>query len=283
MEIQLKKSTVLKDIPSGSAIEYINGHLFICGDDSSFLYKTDVDGKVLQKIKIYDWEEEGRIPKPLKPDFEAMANDGDEILLFGSGSLAPRNVLVKVNLQTEAVSTFSLEEFYEELKYEAQLKSEDFNIEGAAIYKNNLLLMNRGDNSIFTLNLKEFYAFVENGEELSNIEIVKYHLPVLEGYMAGFSGACVVDDHLVFCASVEKTTDWINDGEILGSFIGLIHLCENSNEVLNCVRVMELEKFYLEKIEGVCVTGKKAGVIELKAICDNDNGASTLVEMEIRL
>ena len=283
MEIRLVKSTVLKDLPSGSAIEYINGDLFICGDDSSFLYKVDVNGVILKKIKIYDWDKEGRIPKQLKPDFEAMANIGDEILLFGSGSLAPRNVLVKVNIKTDEVKSFSLEEFYQELKYEAKLKSDDFNIEGAAIHKDQLFLLNRGDNSIFTLPLKEFYNFVENGEALSDLQITKYHLPVLDGYSAGFSGAAVMDDYLIFCASVEKTSDWINDGEILGSFIGLIHLCGNSNEVLECVRVMDMEKFYLEKIEGLCISGKRGGNIELKAICDNDNGASTLLEMEIRV
>ncbi len=278
MEFHLKKSILLKDISSGSAMEYINGNLFICGDDASFLFKTDTDGKILQKIKIYDWEKEARIPKPLKPDFEAMANVGDEILLFGSGSLAPRNVLVKVNIKTEAIKSFSLHEFYEELKYETQLKSDDFNIEGAAVYKDQLLLLNRGDNSIFTISLNEFFAFVENGEELLEIKNVKYHLPTIDGYVAGFSGACVLEDDLIFSASLEKTSDWINDGEILGSFIGLIHLCENSNEVVDCVRVTDSEK-----IEGLCVVQKKGKSIELKAICDNDNGASTLLEIEIRL
>lgn len=283
MEIHFKKSIVLKDIPSGSAIEYINGHLFICGDDSSFLYKVDANGTLLQKIKIYDWEEEGRIPKPLKPDFEAMANIGDEILLFGSGSLAPRNILVKVNIKTEIIKSFSLEKFYEELKHEACLKSADFNIEGAAVFQDQLLLLNRGDNSIFTIALKEFYACIEKGKELSNVSISKYILPTVDGYVAGFSGAAVIDDKLIFSASVEKTSDWINDGEILGSFIGLIHLCENSNEVTDCVRVMELEKFYLSKIEGLCITRERERIIDLKAICDNDNGESTLLEIEIRI
>jgi hypothetical protein len=278
MECQLKKSIVLKDLPSGSGIEYIDGNFFICGDDASFLYKTDLNGTILQKIKIYDWDKESRIPKPLKPDFEAMAVVGDEILLFGSGSLAPRNVLVKVNIKTEAVKSYSLLEFYEELKYETQLKSDDFNIEGAAVYKDQLLLLNRGDNSIFTVSLNEFFAFVENGEELSDIKNVKYHLPAVDGYVAGFSGACVLEDDLIFCASLEKTSDWINDGEILGSFIGLIHLCENCNEVAACVRVTDSEK-----IEGLCVTQKRGKNIELKAVCDNDNGASTLLEIEIRL
>jgi len=281
MKVNLKKSSLINEIPSGSGMEYINGELFVCGDDASFLYKLALDGSILNKIKVFDWKDESRIPKALKPDFEAMAVDGDDVLLFGSGSLTQRNLLVKINSKSEIVKEYSLEKFYAGIKNKSGLTDDDFNLEGATVFNHQLLLLNRGDNSIFTISLNEFYACVEKGKELSNVTISKYFLPIIDGCNASFSGACVTDDYLFFCASVEKTSDWINDGEILGSFIGLIHLCGNINEISECEQVFYEGKPYLGKIEGLCAIGKKGNTIEMKAICDNDDGRSTFLEIEI--
>ncbi|MFM7021373.1 MAG: DUF6929 family protein [Flavobacteriales bacterium] len=276
MEVKLIHSKVLKEVPSGSGVEHNDGVLFICGDDAPYLFKTNLNGEILQKIKIWDWQEEGRIPKLLKPDFEAMAHINDEVFLFGSGSLNPRNVLVKVNSENGSVEKYDLGKLYENLRYEAGLKMDDFNIEAAAVYKDKLLLLNRGDNSILSLSLSDFFLSIETGKELTEVEIHKFHLPLVEGYVAGFSGASVYRDKLVFSASVEKTTDWINDGEILGSFIGLIDLC--NYELSACVLVQNI----LAKIEGLCIIKESGQVLELAAVADNDDGMSTLIKLELK-
>jgi len=283
MELRLLDAVSLADLPSGSGIEWMDGHYYICSDDSPVLYKVDAGGTTVDQINIFNWAFDGRIPKVFKPDFEAMVNVGCEIWVFGSGSLAPRDVFVKVDLTTKAIRTFSLTIFYDALCRHAAIQKEQLNIEGAAVHGEQLLLLNRGNNCIYRFALADFTSCVEQDGVFPNIVVQRYNLPFIDGCVAGFSGATVFGDDLIFCASLEKTKDWINDGEILGSFIGLIHLCENSEEIADCVQLMQGNEVFLGKIEGLCVTEKSEKQVMLSAICDNDDGRSTLLTIEMSL
>ena len=95
------------------------------------------------------------------------------------------------------------------------------------------------------------------------------------GFVAGFSGASVYDDLLFFSASVEKTSDWVNDGEILGSFIGIINLCAPDEEI----KFFSVEGEF--KIEALMVLEKKKENYVLLAMTDNDNGESELLKIII--
>jgi hypothetical protein len=212
-----------------------------------------------------------------------MVNVGNEIWIFGSGALPTRNILVKVNLQTQEAHTFSLTNFYGDLCREAAIQKEQLNIEGAAVYGDQLLLLNRGNNCIYRFALAAVTSCVEQNGVFPDIAVQRYSLPFVDDCVAGFSGATVFGDDLIFCASLEKTNDWINDGEILGSFIGLIHLCENSEEIADCVQLKQGNEVFLGKIEGLCVTEKSERQVMLSAICDNDDGRSTLLTIKMSL
>lgn len=265
----------IKQIPSASGMEMLNNSIYVCGDDSDFLFQISEEGEVLNKFPLIENTREGRVAKLHKYDFEAMVSHQNEIWLFGSGSLENRKMLLIFNTDTKQSSLHSLQEFYAAIQYELQIKNEDFNIEGAAIYKEGLFLMNRADNSIISCSLEEFKGCVFHQKEIEDFDCVKYHLPSIDGFVAGFSGASVYDDLLFFSASVEKTSDWVNDGEILGSFIGIINLCAPDEEI----KFFSLEGEF--KIEALMVLEKKKENYVLLAMTDNDNGESELLKIEL--
>ena len=266
---------LLTQIPSASGMELLNNNIYVCGDDSDFLFQISEEGEVLNKFPLFENAREGRVAKPIKYDFEAMVSYQNEIWLFGSGSTENRNVLLIFNTDTKQSTLHSLQEFYASIQYELQIKKEDFNIEGAAIYKDGLFLLNRADNSMISCSIAEFKDCVFHQKEIEDFDMVKFQLPSIDGFVAGFSGASVYNDLLFFSASVEKTTDWVNDGEILGSFIGIINLCAPEVEI----RFFSLEGEY--KIEALMVLEKRKENFILLAMTDNDNGESELLKIEL--
>ena len=266
---------LLTQIPSASGMEMLNNCIYVCGDDSDFLFQISEEGEVLNKFPLFENAREGRVTKPNKYDFEAMLSYQNEIWLFGSGSLDNRSVLLIFNTDTKQSALHSLSDFYAAIQYELQIKKEDFNIEGAAIYKDGLFLLNRADNSMISCSIAEFKDCVFHQKEIEDFDCVKYLLPSIDGFVAGFSGASVYNDLLFFSASVEKTTDWVNDGEILGSFIGIINLCAPEEEI----KFFSLEGEY--KIESLMVLEKRKENFILLAMTDNDKGESELLKIEL--
>src|SRR4051812_48751602 len=105
MKLTLLSRQILHNIPSASGIEIINNSIYVIGDNSPWLFILDDKYQLKGKWQIAPTENltEGKIPKPLKPDFEAMTgitwNSEKGLLIFGSGSKSPeRDVLVWVNV-----------------------------------------------------------------------------------------------------------------------------------------------------------------------------------------
>src|SRR3954471_18598379 len=96
MKIKILKHETLSTIPSGSGIELVNGIIYIIGDDSEILYGLNHELRVIHEVKLFDAAEkkDGRIPKPLKADFESMVsfdiNGYPHLFVAGSGSVLPQ-------------------------------------------------------------------------------------------------------------------------------------------------------------------------------------------------
>src|SRR5215207_9444163 len=82
--LQIKK---LDNYPSASSIEYIDGKLYLMGDDATNFLVLDTNLTIIDSIPIIS-NLARRIPKETKPDLEASAFniDSNEVFLFGSGS-----------------------------------------------------------------------------------------------------------------------------------------------------------------------------------------------------
>ncbi len=224
MKCTLLSRTILEGIPSASGIEKVGDTIYIMGDDSPWLFWMNERYEITGKIPVADVSAavKGKIPKPVKPDLEAMALFRNELLLFGSGSKSPqRDVLVRVNIISKKASTYSLVQFYDHLCTAAKITRDDLNIEAAVIFNTSLLLFNRGNNCIYETDIEALLAFSSGAENMPSVKIFRITLPMLQEIQAGFSGACLSTDsqQIIFTASVENTPNWVDDGEILGSFI----------------------------------------------------------------
>ena len=280
----------LPEIPSASGIEVVGDSMYVMSDDSPWLFKLNKKLEIIEKLQVADILSAvgGKIPKGQKQDLEAMASFEGDLLLFGSGSKSPqRDVLIMIKTETHETKKHSLTQFYDSLCQSADFKRDDLNIEAAAIVEHTLYLFNRGKNRIFRFNVQQFFAHVENDAPLPLAEICRVTLPALNGLEAGFSGATTAPNskYIVFTASVENTPNWIDDGEILGSFVGLFPLGEfKESFVPDCIAVTDSERHVLKiKVESVAVQEiSSPGIIHLLMVTDTDGDSSELIEAELK-
>jgi len=291
MKFEIEKSEVLQDIPSASGIVSMGGRYYVVGDDSPFLFCLDPQLQLLSKTKIFSAEhvKGDRITKKHKPDFEAMEKINErEIAIFGSGSKSPaRDYFVRVLVKEElVVETYSISGFYRHLKSLDIFSDSELNIEAAAAYRGQLFLFNRRKNLVISFNYEEFLEHVINGGQLPEIRIREVLLPKINDIEAGFSGATAFQMRpvLIFTASVEDTDNAYDDGEVLGSFIGLLDI--TSGEILHKPHSIESpdENHGMLKVESVAIE-KVISDREYKLLLttDSDGGDSLLLRATLRL
>ena len=206
-------------IGSASGLIYKDNSLFIIGDNSGFLYEYAIPSQTLQQHAIIQ-NASPNVIKSEKPDFEAITHFGDTLYVFGSGSTQKRNKMVEINTFEKEIRTKDLTDLYSVMQSFAEIKPEDFNIEGAIYTGSEWYLFNRGNgesskNVLFTIHGKNF---VDEFNILSN----NYKLPKIKGVRSSFTDAVLLDDKIYFLATAEDTKSTYDDGEILGSFLGCI-------------------------------------------------------------
>ena len=206
-------------IGSASGLIYKDNSLFIIGDNSGFLYEYAIPSQTLQQHAIIQ-NASPNVIKSEKPDFEAITHFGDTLYVFGSGSTQKRNKMVEINTFEKEIRTKDLTDLYSVMQSFAEIKPEDFNIEGAIYTGSEWYLFNRGNgesskNVLFTIHGKNL---VDEFNILSN----NYKLPKIKGVRSSFTDAVLLDDKIYFLATAEDTKSTYDDGEILGSFLGCI-------------------------------------------------------------
>lgn len=281
----------LENIPGASGMGISNEGIYIAGDNSPYLYILDHRGNQLSKHLIYPDHDfaNGEIPKILKPDFEALevikGDPYDTILIFGSGSKSPkRDIMVRVVLaDNPRVNTYSLVGFYDQLRNLPIMQGHELNIEAVAHYDQRLLLFNRGKNLMLDFNHTEFLMAIEGNYPVPDPIIHEVQLPSLGGLASGFSGATVIPNSrtLLFTTSIEDTPNAYDDGEVLGSFIGLMDL-ENPNEI-QYILLEEQEKAMPLKVESISVQSMINDTsANILMVTDSDGAESLLIKAVIR-
>lgn len=287
MEIKILDTAKLNNIPSGSGIAKYRDGYYVIGDDSPYLYFLNQDFEVISKTLISDDQNFNgkRIVKSEKADFESLELINDnELIVFGSGGKSPqRDVFVRIFIDHNmTVEQYNISEFYNHLKNLEILEDSELNIEGTAFYNGDLYLFNRRKNIIIKLNYEDFLAYIKGESLIPNLEIQEYSLPKINDVEAGFSGATILNNgsHIIFTASVEKTDNGYDDGEILGSFIGMIDI---SNGTLGANIDYQLSPALGEnlKIESVTVLHEQSSEAEIMMITDDDQGNSILLKSTI--
>lgn len=291
---ELKSEKQIPGFASGSGMTRLGGKYFAAGDDDAYLHILNEGGDVLEKHRLWDTANvvEGRILKSVKPDFEALAAfpfDGDTaLIIFGSGSKSPRRDVVmtaRPNSLADAARLPADTAFFAWLRGAAGLGIKELNLEGAAYRNGELILLNRHNNELYRIPEKGFRSFLTSGTtDVLSLERRRFILPAIGSDSARFSGASVLPDGsaLLFSASVEVTSNAIDDGTVKGSFVGTIDLDGVGNAPLTCARIMRPDGSpFRGKTEAAEGRRNPDGSVSVIGITDNDDGTTYLVKIEL--
>lgn len=290
LDIKLLNWQVLDHVPSASGVVKFKEDFYVIGDDSPYLFHIDKNFDLLSKIQIFPSErlQGDTIPKIYKPDFEAMEMVSEnETLIFGSGSKSPeRDVCILVELGEEIRhKTYNITPFYDHLRNLDLMKGYELDIEGLAFDGSLLHLFNRGRNIIFSFPYLDFMAFCETGTNFPIPKATLYSLPKINNLEAGFSGASffVEKNLLIFTAAVEDAPNAYDDGDILGSFMGVIamkngELSDNFliQQIPNPGFPLKVEAVIVDKIISETET-------DLILVTDNDGTPSEILQLRMTL
>nr|WP_051303430.1 hypothetical protein [Psychromonas aquimarina] len=274
-------------------------NLLVVGDDSPWLFTLDKTYQVIQKsiIEPFTLNKANRINKKIKPDFEAMTKikykNQTFYLLLGSGSkkhTRENGYLISIN--QEIKEKLSLNRLYTILHDKAGFhNTEKINIEGISTTADKSYIFNRGNNGpniIFEMNTNEMLAFIKGEKKLPSLAVHKVILPTIEGYQAGLSGVdfWVEDNSLIFSASVEGSDNSIDDGKVLGSFIGVLPISKlTGKSILDLTpyshKITHNNQTVLTKIESVAIDTTDKYKVKGYFVSDNDDGTSQFFEFEI--
>ncbi|MCC7296960.1 MAG: hypothetical protein IT244_01400 [Bacteroidia bacterium] len=286
MRIKVLDTIKMDGIPSGSGIVKSGNSYHIVGDDSPFLFSLNSDFEVISKIPLLhssEYADQGRIIKSEKPDFEtAEMIAQNEMVIFGSGSKSPqRDVFIRILLDdAKLVEKYNISDFYKSLKNLPEFKNSELNIEATAFHHNQIFLFNRKKNLVIQFDYTEFLDHLKGETALPQFKITPYTLPKINGIEAGFSGATALKNapKIIFTASVENTNNAYDDGEILGSFIGMIDIFPNGiSETFDCCQIPNVgDKI---KVESVSVEREiSSGKTKVVLITDDDKGNSVVLK-----
>ncbi len=199
-------------INSASSLLDLEGRVFVCCDDQYCLYELQNGKEWVQ----HNWTEAPPLPadylerKKLKPDFEALlssAEDKNKLLLIPSGSKSNRTLALEFDLCTHAFRPLDLGYFFQQLGN----RLEQTNLEGAVLYQDKYLFLNRGvessPSSIVVVDAKTF----------SILEVRPIEFGELAGVALHGSELCLFEGALYTLAVAENTKNSFDDGLVLGS------------------------------------------------------------------
>ncbi|WP_157314389.1 hypothetical protein [Chitinibacter sp. GC72] len=297
--LELGSSNLNQGLPSASGLSYRNGFFYAVGDDAQWLFELDKNFYITDKQLIKEYPVDpatGRIQKKVKPDFEAMAQfrQGKQTwnMVLGSGSKAEVRE-VGFLLSSDRITKYerSLVSLYSQLKMAAGIA--ELNIEGLVLTPSRAYIFNRGNgggNLIFAVKQNELvdYMFGKN-DRFSKIETYLVKLPVVANFEAGLSGGefWAKNHSLVYTASVEATGDSYNDGQILGSFVGVIPLDQLKEGVVldlaptSVPLLDQAGRVVITKAESLAITSSEEDEIKGAIASDNDDGTSEFFYFEL--
>lgn len=293
MKISSIQRLDLSEIPSASGIEFVNGYYWIIGDNSPYLFRLDQKFELIDKMVLGSLDDavHGVIPKLKKLDLEAMLSmkwkKDSVFFVFGSGSKLPERAFAwKINIKNPALQEkIDLTVFYDLVMNETKLKENDFNIEAAVELNGKIYLFNRGRNKLISMRSAQFIEFIEGDRKELKLKSYNIDLPKIGGIEAGFSGATADEknNRIIFTASVENTTDWVADGEVLGSLIGLIDVDDIENHYEpSTVLITEINGDAIRfKVESIALKNRSQQSYNCVLVTDSDGGKSELVELTL--
>ncbi|PLX02249.1 MAG: hypothetical protein C0595_11715 [Marinilabiliales bacterium] len=299
LSLKLINQKHLMNLPSASGVEIIENNIYVIGDDSPYLYKLNYDFNILEKYPLTgnDSTVNNRVPKEIKADFESMATykskDGSimlAVLSSGSQELTRDTLHIFALSEKKLIASKNVRPLFELIREKAGFTKEDeINIEAMAIGQHKVYLMQRGNNNLNILveiNRREFFKYIFNeGISLPEINVKSFSLPEFENTISGFSGACMLEDEsgILFTASLEKSENAYEDGEILGSYVGLMKFMGVSNPQIKTNMLKHEGQNVKTKLEGICIKSISEKTYQLVAVSDMDDGTSKIYNLSLTI
>lgn len=247
----------LKGIGATSGLVNTNNSLYLISDSSNYLYEYSFDAKQLNKIPLVE-NAQDNIPKKQKADFEAITEKDGKLFLFGSGSTENRNKNFSFDVKNRKIEENDLTGLYGRIKKQFSIPDDELNIEGALYADNHLLLFQRGNGA----NTKN--GIVKIGHKLGEMDFTPIQLPKIKHVETSFTDAILVNDKIYFLASAEDTNSTYEDGEVLGSIIGII-----DSKTLQLEKTLQISEVH--KFEGLTLFKSSEQEIEFLLCEDNDS------------
>jgi len=283
------RASRLADYPSGSGITFLQDKFYVTGDDATSIAVLDRNLIPVHSIAISDYPEK-RIPKPVKPDYEAstlMTVGGKPTLaILGSASTPVRKKLMLVAPDAAGPFTMSFptDVFIRRLTA-AGIK--EVNLEGITMVGNRVVIANRGN-----LAYQENHLILTDPafwlrQDTAALFVCR---PDVSAFVPGFTGLSDIAwlperDILFLSFSSEDTTNAYDDGAIGLSYLAWIHKPLDKLSAAVCkpdgmVVLSEVStEFNGQKIEGICATAGPGNSITIHLVADNDTGDTGLFEL----
>lgn len=293
--ISLLREQLLPDFPSGSALAFTEGRLYLVGDDARELRILDVQYRTTGTVPLFS-HPQYRIPKPEKADLESATvmkhKQALYLATFGSASLDTRRQIVLVPLPFRStdhpvIYTRYADDFLEMLSQHLH----QINIEGTTITAGRLVLANRGhtDNPHNTLVIARPDCWNPVGNDALHFQQIK--LPETSQGFRGVSDLCYIPgrDLLLLTFTTEATSSTYDDGIIGDSYLAVIRgyskkmqdTSVTPDEMINLPAVSPV--FAGQKIEGICLEKARPDSLTLHLVADNDAGNSHLFAISAAL
>jgi len=282
-------------VRAASGIVSAGEELVIVQDDTNFIAVRNADGSV------------EAIPLPAGPGglrrFEtARGNKNDKldlesavrvdiggapfVLGIGSGSLPVRERFAIVDVRARSASLFDASALYAKLRADRMFSGSELNVEGAVIIDGVLRLFQRGNgaardgieavNATCDVRLGELLAWLEGGPVPQPENVRRHDLGTERGVMYGFTDATVMGGRIFFVAGAEDSPDVVQDGDVLGTRIGVL-----DEGAVRMATLVDAEGHpSMAKVEGIAPSGDPR---RLHAVTDLDDPDEPSLLCEIEL
>ncbi len=240
---------------------------------------------------------QGRLPKHEKPDIESAfsySSAGEtHVIALGSGSSGTardRGLHMLIGaLGTIRIDELALGALYNNLRQAPEIGPHGvLNIEGAAITDDHAILAQRAagssGNYLIRFERAAFINWLGNNTPPPAAKFFPVSLVSVSGVEAGLTGLAYSPVHrrLFFTAAVEDRNDPVQDGAVLGSFVGSFSWPAQQQSALeNCEAPENLPTS--RKLESICLLHENPGGVQALAVADDDMGSSQLVDLSISL
>jgi hypothetical protein len=225
-------------VRAASGVNWLGGKLAIVQDDASFLALVDPHGSSVQAVALPSGKlglrqfDKSRGNKLDKPDFEACFVVEETLYALGSGSHAQRERIASIASADWAVREHSTPELFAALRDCVHFAGSELNVEGALVLGAQLRLFQRGNgaaragrepiNATCDLSLAQLLDYLAGARQVPVPErVVRYEIGRIADVALTFTDAALHPAGVVFLACAEASEDAIQDGEIMGSAVGM--------------------------------------------------------------